>query len=74
LSPESSICVRWVVALVMLNVHEYVVLLCERHELLVVFEQLDRWFCDEDMNAAFDGVQRDGIVCGVWGEDGDCEG
>jgi hypothetical protein len=39
-----------------------------------VFEQLDCWFCDEDMNAAFDGVQRDGIVCGVWGEDGDCEG
>ena len=69
LSPESSIGVGRVVALVVLNVDEDVVLLSLREELLVVLKQLHCWLCDEDVDAALDGVQGNRVVSCVGRED-----
>lgn len=55
----------------MLNINKYVVLLGRLKELLVVLEQFDGWLCDKDVNAALDGVQSDGVVGGVRGENSD---
>lgn len=40
-------------------------------QLDVVLQQLDGRLGDEDVDAALDGVQRDGVVRGIRGEDGD---
>ena len=71
LSPESSIGVGRVVALVVLNVDKDVVLLSLREELLVVLKQLHCWLCDEDVDTALDSVKSNWVVSGVWGENGD---
>lgn len=69
LRPETRIRVCRVVPLVMFNVNEDIVLLCGRKQLLVVFEQLHGWLCDEDVNATLNCVQSDWVVSGVRRED-----
>ena len=71
LSSESGIGVGWVVALVVLDVDEDVVLLGLGEELLVVLKQLDCWLCDEDVDTALDSVQSNGVVSGVRSENSD---
>ena len=67
-------CVRIgrVVALVVLDVHEYVVRGCGGEQREVVGERLHGRLGDEDVDPPLDGVQGDGVVRGVWCEDGDC--
>lgn len=54
-----------------LNVNEYIVLLCLFEQFLVVLEQLHSRLCDEYMNAALDSVQRNRVMSSVRCEDGD---
>lgn len=70
LGPESCIGVGGIVTLVVLNVNKDIVLLGLLEELLVVLEQLDRWLCDENVDATLDGVKSDWVVGCVRGEDG----
>lgn len=37
----------------------------------MVDEFLDGRLCEEDVDAAFDGIFGDGVVCWIWCEDGD---
>ena len=54
------------------DVHKDVVFAGFGDEMLVLGEVLDRRFCDQDVNAATDGVKSDRIVRCVRGED--CDG
>ena len=67
----SGIRVSRIVSFVMFNIDEDPVLLGRGKESLVVLESLDRWLSDEHVDFAFDGVESDRIVGGIWGEDGD---
>lgn len=40
-------------------------------QLLVVLEELDGGLGDQDVNLALDGIQRNGVVGGIGGENGD---
>lgn len=55
----------------MLDKDEDSLLLGLANQFLVLFEEFHCGFGDEDMDAALDGVERDGVVSRVWGEDGD---
>jgi hypothetical protein len=55
----------------MFDIHENVVLLCDREKFLVVLKQLDCWLCDENVYTAFDRIKSDRIVSSVWGKYGD---
>lgn len=59
-------------ALMVLNVDEDVVSAGVAEEMLVLGEELDGWFGDEDVDASFDCVESYGVVGRVWGED--CDG
>ena len=64
--------VGWVEALVVLDVDEDVVGAGFGEEVLVLGEVLDGGFGDEDVDVAADGVEGDGVVGWVGGED--CDG
>lgn len=53
-----------------LNVDEDVVLLSFGEKLLVVLKQLYCWLRDKNVDPAFNGVQSNWVVSGVWSEDG----
>lgn len=38
-----------------------------------MLEQLDSWFCNEDVNTAFDGILGDWVMRSVRGEDRNCQ-
>lgn len=63
--------VGWVEPFVVLDVHKYVVFPGFLEQGEVVGEELGCGLGNEDVDAALDGVQGDGEVGGVWGEDGD---
>lgn len=54
-----------------LNINEDIVFLGSCQKRLVMFQELHRGFCDEDVNSALDGVQSDRVVSGIRCEDGD---
>lgn len=54
-----------------LDVNKDVVLFGLLQKFLVVLKQLDSWFCYQDVDAALNGVQSDGVVGGVRCEDCD---
>lgn len=70
-SAEAGVGVGRVEPLVVLDVDEDIVFLGGFEEVLVVLEELDGGLGDEDVVAAFDGVEGDGVVGCVGGEDGD---
>ena len=70
--PGPGVGVGGVEALVVLDVDDDVVLAGLAEELLVLGEELDGRFGDEDVDAALYGVESDGEVGGVRGED--CDG
>jgi len=56
----------------MFDVDEYAIFLGCGEERLVVCEGFDSWFGDQDVDAALDSVEGDGVVGCVWCEDCDC--
>lgn len=54
-----------------LDVDEYAVLFCSGEEREMVREGFYCGFSYEDVDAALDGVERDGVVCCVGSEDCD---
>lgn len=70
--PGSSVGVGGVEALVVFDVDKDVVPAGLAEQLLVLGEELDGRFGDEDVDAALDCVESYGEVGGVWGED--CDG
>ncbi|KAH6611314.1 hypothetical protein Trco_001334 [Trichoderma cornu-damae] len=71
LRPEAGVGVGGVEALVVLDEDEDAPLAGPARELGVVLQQLDGGLGDQDVDAALDGVQRDGEVRGIRREDGD---
>lgn len=69
--PEARIRVSRVEPLVVLHVDEDIVLACSLEQLLVVFQELDRWFRDEDVVPFLYRVQSNRVVRGVRGKDSD---
>ena len=67
----SSIGVGRVKSLMVLDVHKHLVLARFDHQLLVLGQRLHGRFCDHDVDAAADGVERDWVVRRVGSEDGD---
>lgn len=55
----------------MLNVDENIMFFGFLEQLLMMLQQLYSRFCDEHMNAAFDSVQRNGIVSSIRSENRD---
>lgn len=68
---EARVAVGRVEALVVLDEDVDALFLGLARQLDVVLQQLDGRLGDEDVDAALDGVQRDGVVRGIRGEDGD---
>lgn len=64
--------VSWIEAFVVLDKDEDAVLARFVEEVEMVFQQLCSGLGDQDVDLALDGVQGDGIVGGVGGEDCDC--
>ena len=54
------------------DINEDIVLTGFRNEMVVLREVLDSRLCDQNVETATDGVESDGVVCCVWGED--CDG
>ena len=67
----SGVCVGGVEALVVFDEDEDVVLSGFVQEVLVVGEELDGWFGDEDVDVTLYCIQSDWVVGSVGGEDGD---
>src|SRR6266536_524811 len=68
----SSIRIRWIISLMVFNVDKNSVVFCCCQKGLMMFEGFDGGLCYEDVDFAFDGVESDGVVRGVGGEDCYC--
>lgn len=71
-SLSAGVTVGRVEALVVFNVHNYIVLARLSEQIEVVREELGRGLSDENVDLALNGVQSDRVMGGVGCENGDC--